>query len=109
MDLFHGAGHLNTVFRNHLSGQDVGQTTNTSVINLFANNRFVNVIGNVLGTAGYHSNYEDCTGYAGCAGGNGTDNRSIYVLGFSASGESNGACCPYDPLVHSTIMRWGNY
>ncbi len=52
MDLFHGAGHLNTVFRNHLSGQDVGQTTNTSVINLFAYNRFVNVVGNVLGTAG---------------------------------------------------------
>jgi len=80
MDLFHGAGHLNTVFRNHLSGQDVGQTTNTSVINLFAYNRFVNVVGNVLGTAGYHTNYQDCVNGSGCATGNGIDNRSIYVV-----------------------------
>ena len=109
MDLFHGAGHLNTVFRNHLSGQDVGQTTNTSVINLFAYNRFVNVVGNVLGTAGYHTNYQDCVNGSGCATGNGTDNRSIYVVGFSASGDSNGGCCPYDDLVRTTMLRWGNY
>jgi hypothetical protein len=109
MDLFHGAGQLNTVFRNHLSGQDVGQTMNTSVINLFAYNRFVNVIGNVLGTAGYHTNYHACLNGAGCASGNGVDNRSIYVLGFSASGNSNAACCPYDNLVRTTMLRWGNY
>jgi hypothetical protein len=108
MDLFHGAGQLNTVFRNQLTGQDVGQTTNTSTVNLFAYNRFVNVVGNVLGTPGYHTNYETCLNATGCAPGNG-GNLSIYVLGFSASGNSNAACCPYDPLVRSTMLRWGNY
>src|SRR5437867_10569689 len=60
MDLYHGTGNLATLFRNQLMGTEPNKTQgNTEVINIWGYNRFVNIVGNVLGTSGYHTVYED--------------------------------------------------
>jgi hypothetical protein len=58
--------------------------------------RDVNVVGNVLGTSGVHNSYAA----------NNTS-KTIYDLG---GGNSEGSVTvPPDPLVASTLLRWGNY
>jgi hypothetical protein len=106
MDLYHGTGGFATVFRNRLTGTEPGkiQWGNTTPINIWAFNRFINVIGNVLGTPGYHGVYEDSTAPTATRG---WPERSIYVLGFSGAGEYN--WLRNDPVVMSTLLRWGNY
>src|SRR5262249_37270373 len=104
MDDYHGTGNLITVFRNRLSGTEGSKSSNTIPVNLFTYNRFVNIVGNGLGTAGYHQTYE----YSQASSSGSTD-RSIYVLGYSGVGSSSAAGLPYDPMVRSTLVRWGNY
>ena len=83
---------------------DGGPTSNTTPVQLWGYNRFVNIVGNVLGTPGYHSVYERSS-----VDGAGNPWHAIYLLGYTASGNGNSACCPYDPLVRRTLLRWGNY
>jgi hypothetical protein len=104
MDTYHGTGSLTTIFRNRLTGTDGTKTANTIPVNIFAYNRFVNVIGNVLGTPGRHEVYESSRSSA-----RGRPNHSIYVLGYSGVLESTHASIPYDPMVLSTLLRWGNF
>jgi hypothetical protein len=106
MDLYHGTGSFATLFRNQLTGTEPGKTQwgNTTPINIWAFNRFVNVVGNVLGTPDYHRIYEDSNAPGATRG---WPERSIYVLGFSGSGEHQPL--GYDPLVAATMLRWGNY
>jgi len=104
MDNYHGTGNLITVFRNRLMGTEGSKGSNTTPINLFGYNRFVNIVGNVLGTSGYHQTYE----YSQASSAGSTD-RSIYVLGYSGVGNSSTAGLPYDSLVLSTLVRWGNF
>jgi hypothetical protein len=104
MDNYHGTGNLATVFRNRLSGTEGTKSSNTIPVNLLGYNRLVNVVGNVLGTAGYHQTYEHSRAAA-----NGSPDRSIYVLGYSGVGSSTAAGLPYDPLVLGTLVRWGNF
>ena len=104
MDNYHGTGNLITVFRNRLSGTEGTKTSNTIPVNLFGYNRYVNVVGNVLGTAGHHQTYEHSQASA-----SGSADRSVYVLGFSGVGNSSAAGLPYDSLVPSTLVRWGNF
>jgi hypothetical protein len=106
MDLYHGPGALATVFRNRLTGTEGSKTSNTTAMSIWGYSRLVNVVGNVLGTAGYHSVYETSRGPQGVTG---NPNRSIYLLGYSDVGEGTSACCPYDQLAVSTLLRWGNY
>jgi hypothetical protein len=106
MDLYHGTGNYATLFRNQLTGTEPGKTQwgNTTPINIWAFNRYVNVVGNVLGTQGYHRVYEDSVAPSATRG---WPERSVYVLGYSGTGEYQplGA----DPLVMSTMLRWGNF
>jgi hypothetical protein len=53
--------------------------------------RFFNLVGNVLGTNSYHTTYAALS------------DTSIYYLGVTDT------ALPNDPLVASTMMRWGNY
>src|SRR5688572_31583670 len=86
MDLYHGTGSLPTVFRNRLAGTEPGKSQGNSIpVSIWAFNRYVNVVGNVLGTSGYHTVYETSRA-AGASTGN--PDRSIYVLGYSGIGES---------------------
>jgi concanavalin A-like lectin/glucanase superfamily protein/Big-like domain-containing protein len=104
MDLYHGTGALPTLFRNRLTGQEPGKTQNTSVINIWGFNRLANVVGNVLGTSGYHTKYEDSRVSPGTAG---SPDRSIYLLGYT--GVNEGTSLGYDSLVATMLLRWGNF
>jgi hypothetical protein len=102
-DDIHGTHHFVTVFRNHLVGWEPGKTDQTTPIQLEAFSRYMNVVGNVLGLRGFHTQYENVAP-------SGTNsNRSIYTLGWSGHGGSTFAGVPNDPLTASTLMRWGNY
>jgi hypothetical protein len=104
-DSLHGTQNFFTGFRNYLSGWESGKTGNTNPFTAMAYNRFSNVVGNVLGRAGYHTKYEDSYGAA-----NGDPNHSIYLLGFAESGETtSSAGVNADSRVKATLMRWGNY
>jgi hypothetical protein len=106
MDLSHGTGSLATLFRNRLTGTESGKTqwANTIPINIWAFNRFINVVGNVLGTSRHHRVYEDSVTPLATRG---QPERSIFVLGFSGSSEQQPL--GNDPLVIATMLRWGNF
>jgi hypothetical protein len=131
-DNVHGTHAFTTAFRNRYPGWEVagcqiGSTnqtntpcvSNTTAINMFAASRYINIVGNVLGQAGYFTNYT-ATAPAN------NQNSSIYYLGGSPGGGagspgffcSNPASCaagsgPYttssDPLTQTSILRWGNW
>ena len=80
MDLYHGTGALPTLFRNQLTGLEPNKTQNTSVINIWGFNRLPNIVGNVLGTSGYHTRYEDSRAPSGTAGAPDTVDLSRWVI-----------------------------
>ncbi|HVH71164.1 MAG TPA: hypothetical protein VNB49_08660, partial [Candidatus Dormibacteraeota bacterium] len=100
-DDIHGTHHFGTFFRNQFSGLDQGKINQTQPIIMQSHSRYYNLIGNVLGTAGYHNQYQSIAPL-------GTfNNKTIYVLGWSGDGVSGALA--NDPLTSSTLMRWGNY
>jgi hypothetical protein len=109
----HGASPLATVFRNWLPGNQpapYNKTEQTQSFGVDAINRAWNIIGNVLGTPGYHNNYEasPLTSNANC-------NTSIYGIGWGSVAAGCGnpgpgeAASGNDPTVVTSMMRWGNY
>jgi len=93
-DVIHGTHNFITAFRNYWSGWELGKTSNTNPIFLRAYSRYYNIVGNVLGTSGYHTTYEvDQT----------TNDQAIYTFG---AGTTN---VPNDASVQANVMRWGNY
>jgi hypothetical protein len=127
-DDVHGTHHFETLFRNYLPGTQAAGcggaglntcTAQTTPVHLYAGSRYMNVIGNVLGKAGYHNQYT----YLGSSSGSGNPaTTDIYVLG--ATGNSGNvdtgitgfclqpACTShgsYDPQVSASLFRWGNY
>ncbi len=93
-DIIHGSHQFITAFRNTWSGYQKNNghnpTGNTTPVIVNALNRFVNVIGNVLGSPTLPTtNYQSGT-------------HAVYEIG---SGDQN----PDDPNVLRTLMRWGNY
>jgi hypothetical protein len=97
-DLVHGTHHFLTAFRNVFPGWEPTKTSQTIAVNLYAFNRYMNIVGNILGTAGYHTNYQ--YKYPGPTG---TLDRSIYAIGWP------GNIVASDNNVGKTLMRWGNY
>jgi hypothetical protein len=105
MDLYHGTGALATLFRNRLIGTEPGKTQgNTSVVSIWGYNRSVNIVANVLGTPDYHRVYENSQTASGTPG---SPDRSIYLLGYT--GVEQRTPLGYDPLVVTTMLRWGNF
>lgn len=104
-DYVHGSSSDMTFFRNRLEGQDeydvppVPSTSNTHAITLEYLQRYYNVVGNVLGKVGYHTNYER-------SGSPVADwmEDAIYKLGYEGTYTDVS-----DPLVLSTLLRHGNY
>jgi hypothetical protein len=127
-DNIHGTHHFETVFRNTLPGwQSVcaggACAAQTIPITLPAGDRYFNIIGNVLGEAGYHTTYmcEALTSNTFCPqsyslGGhdlmiywlNYVDNSYPHTYQFCSS-----PSCPstqgWDVQVANYLMRWGNY
>ena len=100
MDLYHGTGSVATLYRNRLTGTEPGKTQwgNTTAVNIWAFNRSVNIVGNVLGTPGLPSDLREFPVAAGQK--RGWPELSVYVLGYSGSGEHQPL--GNDPLVLST-------
>jgi hypothetical protein len=112
-DDVHGTSALQTMFRNWLNGRDYNTagglgnqpSGQTYPIDLDAYCRGFNIVGNVLGTPGYHSQYQNSPGMTvvNC-------NQSIWYLGWSSfpCADFSGSL-PSDPVVAATLFRWGNY
>jgi hypothetical protein len=98
-DNVHGTAHFIVSFRNRFAGFEQGKYAQTVPIHIYAANRYFSVIGNVLGTDSYHTNYS-----AQAPGSSANCDKSIYSLGW---GGNCGGGLPNDPLVASTPMRWG--
>jgi hypothetical protein len=112
-DNIHGTHNQETLFRNYFSGRDGTRTLQTVPILLYTHTRGYNVIGNVLGTSGYHTHYEDSI----VNGQTTASEKTIYVLGFCQNVDNiaisdcsvNGTTMFRDSLTQSSLMRWGNY
>lgn len=124
-----GSGSHETVFRSRLSGYlpPVPYTNSLNPsLQYYSNynwpviisswNRYVNFVGNVLGTPGVQTGYQ--AAYAKYAGPTSANTAScasptcilgvgpIYVLGFFSN---FGDMTSYDSVTPDTLLRWGNY
>jgi len=98
-DTIHGPHSFETIFRNHWDGKahNPNSTESAAAIILYSNNRFYNVIGNVMDT-GHSTSYQTLQAVG---------TNSIYSLGWQGTG--SGSTVANDPNVSRTIMRWGNW
>lgn len=99
-DGYHGSHVLNTVFRCRFDGREQNAGTvvssNTAAIQLAPGSRYFNVIGNVLGTVGYHTSYKAVPGAD-------TNWHAVISAGlFNGTGGT-------DTLPYPTSMWWGNW
>lgn len=106
-----GSSSQTTYFRNMLNGWQSGKSASTFPIMSRAYNRGFNIVGNVLGQPGYHNQYQAYATSTSAGTGSSSEDTSIYSLGWAGTGAScsSGAVTNCDPLVSSTLMRWGNY
>jgi hypothetical protein len=117
-----GTSDLITIFRNHATGWQPGYVNQTFPITMNSGVRAVNIIGNVFGQPGYHTQYQayatsttagvyTLTSGGATHAGPGNVNKSIYELGWTDTGGLGVCNTPpvCDPLTYSTLMRWGNY
>jgi hypothetical protein len=102
-DNVYGGGSHITLFRNRLSGHHPNATNYRVPLSIDAANRYLNVIGNVLGdpTAAWMDTYtcDDLTPVGDAEG-------AIYDVG------GFGGCAfptPWDTLARTSLMRWGNW
>jgi hypothetical protein len=127
-DVIWGSASHQTLFRNRLSGymepRDAGGTLWSNgnwPLALEAWHRDFNVIGNVLGEAevqnGYQSADVDGGALVGATGRSSTcaccscgmGVAPIYVLGYWNTWSATQNTDKFDPLVASTLLRWGNF
>lgn len=113
LDDIHGTHDLDTFFRNFYNGYEPDNGTqtskNTSPFGLSAFSRYMNLVGNVSGTVGYHTTYQcvpSSSSSTSCSPGQSHD---IYDLGWCSNtlGQSQG--CSNDTRTAPTLFRWGNY
>jgi hypothetical protein len=104
MDNYWGSSSHTTLFRNRIAnmpsnnGQQAVQYV--FVLDIWKNNRYQNVVGNVLGTVGMETAVDAPSGYP--YGG-----KYIYRLGFTDANDNSTA--GNDTLVTSTMLRHGNW
>lgn len=98
-DMIHGSHSFITLFRNRLVGRDAdtARTNNTGAVRTFANSRFYNVVGNVLGDNSQTFTYS------------GTGGDTIYGAGVDGCPSGCATITLPDTRVLSTMLIWGNY
>jgi hypothetical protein len=120
-----GSSDQATYFRNMLIGwqacswntgggvtcSPTGESNATFPVMMRANDRVFNMVGNVLGQPGYHTQYQTYATSTTAGTGAASENTSIYTLGWGGTGPvcSSGSVTNCDPLSFSTSMRWGNW
>jgi hypothetical protein len=92
-DVVHGTSGVNTLFRNALTGYELGKSCTTIAVLFDPYNRDENVVGNVLGTPGKTVTYQNDS----------NQEFTIFSLGLAHGNINN------DPVVQQTLLRWGNY
>lgn len=98
-----GSSSMNTAFRNYAQGDEPNSFNYRTPIAVNANQRYINIVGNVLGlTGGFYNTYE-----CDSADHQGQDNY-IYDLGYTDDCV-NGSLTDYDTVAESSLMRWGNW
>ena len=102
-DWTHGSSSHNTLLRNRLRGYDPGGTWDQSAVHISYYNRKCNLLGNTLGTPGYHTIYQRCNGEADRP----WLDRAIYRLGYSSDNRQDPP--PYDGLATLDLLRHGDY
>lgn len=130
-DNIHGSSFSNTAFRSYFSGRDAAtrcpgggtgcgtgpKTQNTEAIQKLAYARYDNVVANVLGTSGYFTSYQNVGASGNPSSCPGFNSTAIYSLNFASQDQVpiSPACIganwilDNDPLVTSSMVRWGNY
>jgi PKD repeat protein len=103
-DFTHGSASHNTLFRNRLHGPERStQLNNTFAVQIQATNWWMNIVGNVLGSVGWHNVYSiSVTSPA-------SDNdgaRSIYKFGFV---DDSGSTTFGDPKAQGTALIHANW
>jgi hypothetical protein len=97
-----GSGSHNTAFRNRFSGTEPNAGNYRIPIVISAQNKYMNVIANVLGDTTFHTVYQ-------CIDSTVSDNDNvIYDLGWWGDCVGHGATS-YDTVVVSSLVRWGNW
>jgi hypothetical protein len=98
-DVVHGTHFMETIFRNALVSYKyaAGAGTVNVAIQALTNNRFINVVGNVMGHP-HFTNYESDLA---------NDGNAVYILGWQ--GNNSGTALTSDTNVKRTMMRWGNW
>jgi len=88
----------------------------TIPVNIFTFHRYMNVVGNVLGSSNQHTHYQVTPGSATDAGNINLSDVSIFALGWATTqGQgcngcaTGGASLSNDPPTPTSAMRWGNY
>ena len=98
-DVTHSTHFFETNFRNHHDGQAHNPvTTETEAFGILTNNRFFNIVGNVIGDNTNYTDYQSLLA---------DDGAAVYVLGWQ--GNNSGTTVNNDTNVHRTIFRWMNW
>ena len=109
-DDIHGTSLFITSFRNNWNGRDGTKIQQTNAVQLQSFNRYYNFVGNVMGTAGYHTVYEVQPVSTTDLGDSNKGDLAIFNTGFGGNeGTRPAAGLPNDLLVRATLLRWGNY
>jgi len=101
-DWTHGSGSHNTLLRNKLRGCEPGGRWDQSAVDIAYYNRKWSVLGNILGTVGYHTIYEHSNGEPD----NASVDRVIYRLGYSYDKKLGN---PVDDQATMALIRHGNW
>lgn len=101
-DSYWGSNAHITLLRNHIKGHAEGTTTANIAVDIQAGNKYVNVIGNILGTDHFNGNYE-CIDVSAPY----WNTWTIYKLGYNSFGDGDPK--DNDPEVPETLLRHGNY
>src|SRR5207245_8842003 len=98
-DIDHGTHFFETLFRNAIVSYKyaAGPGNINTAVEAHTNNRFINVVGNVMGHS-HFTTYE--TNQA-------ANDNAVFNLGWQ--GNISGTAVTNDPNVKRTLLRWGNW
>ena len=108
---YFGQAFFDTAFRNRFTGwQNTSQSNQTVPAFIYGLDRYQNIVGNILGTAGYHTQYEIAATGNTTHSGSGSCNNTVVVMGLGgACADGDGSSYPYnDATTPNTVMLWGN-
>jgi hypothetical protein len=103
-DVTHGTHFFETLYRNASVGNRyaLGTGNINSAVQFETNNRFMNVVGNVMGGVSEYTTYEITQQPSGICG-----DTAIYNLG--SAGCNSGSTITTDTNVKRTLFRWANW